>query len=96
MIEHYLPALLKVCKLAAAVKLLASIWELLVRNIGPDILLLFFSFFFMVLLGCSQLCQTNTRLVPQNEVLLFRSTSYGKRYSHPSYYSHSSVYCVSY
>jgi len=36
MIEYYLPALLKLCRLIAAVRLLASIRDLLVRNIGPD------------------------------------------------------------
>jgi len=36
MIEYYLPALLKLCRLAEAVRLLASIRDLLVRNIGPD------------------------------------------------------------
>jgi hypothetical protein len=36
MIECYFHKFLKLCKLAAAVKLLARMWEPLVRNIGPD------------------------------------------------------------
>ena len=36
MIENYVPALLKLCNLVAAVKRLASIRDLLVTNIGPD------------------------------------------------------------
>ena len=45
MIEYYLPALLKLCKLAAAVQLLASIWDLLVRNIGPEFYCLYEAYF---------------------------------------------------
>jgi len=46
MIEYYLPALIKLCNLAAAVKLMANIRDLLVRNMGPDFLLSLWKFFF--------------------------------------------------
>ena len=81
MIEYYLPAVLKLCRLAATVRLLASIRDLLVVNIGLDFYCLM-EVFFVVLLDCNQLCQTDTREVPQNEALLFRSTSNQTHYSH--------------
>jgi len=92
MIEYYLPAFLKLCKLAAAVKLLARIWEVLVRNIGPDLYCLYRASFWWYCL----VVVISARVVPQNEARLFRSTSYQIHYSHSSYYSHSSVACMRY
>jgi len=60
MIEYFLPAFLKLCKLAAAVKLLASFWELLVRNIGPD----FYSHFGASFLWCCLVAVSSYRQIP--------------------------------